>query len=174
MSNNNFMGWKLWDPSAQGGCGSVIISWNVIWNKEQFPGLSKDTHNPIPAHFGCIDTKTPAASKLSLPASTEECKEYSDNQEGGSLPLPALVPSNNNPAEQPSLPKLPSLFSDAPPLLPPALRTPPCAATALHMPDTLQPPQHQSALHLACPHIPELLLLLETLCHSFLETPEPL
>jgi hypothetical protein len=27
---DNFKGWKLWDPSAQGGYGSIIISRNVI------------------------------------------------------------------------------------------------------------------------------------------------
>jgi hypothetical protein len=47
---DNFKGWKLWDPSAQGGRGGVIISRDVIWNKEEFPGLSKDAHDPIPAH----------------------------------------------------------------------------------------------------------------------------
>jgi hypothetical protein len=92
---DNFKGWKLWDPSAQGGCGSVIISRNVIWNKEEFPGLSKDVHNPIPAHFGCIDAKTPAAAKPSTPVS-EESAEDSDEQEGDSLPLPALVPLDDN------------------------------------------------------------------------------
>jgi hypothetical protein len=29
---DNFKGWKLWDPSAQGGRSSVIILRNVIWN----------------------------------------------------------------------------------------------------------------------------------------------
>jgi hypothetical protein len=141
---DNFKGWKLWDPSAQGGHGGVIISQDVIWNKEEFPGLLKDVHNPIPAHFGCINAKTPAAAKPSMPAS-KEIAEDSDEQEGSTLPLPALATLNDNPAEEPPLPTLSSLSSDAAPLLPPALCTPPCPATAPCMPDTLQQPQCQSA-----------------------------
>jgi hypothetical protein len=49
---NNFKGWKLWDPSAQGGCGGMIVSQDIIWNKEEFLGLSKVALDPIPAHFG--------------------------------------------------------------------------------------------------------------------------
>jgi hypothetical protein len=159
---DNFKGWKLWDPSAQGGCGGVIISRNVIWNEEEFPGLSKDAHNPIPVHFGCIDAKTPAAEKPSMPASKESAED-SDEQEGDTLPLPVLVPLDDNPAEEPPLPTLSSLSSDAllPP--PPALRRLPRPATAPQIPDTLQPPQRQSAPRLACQRIPELLLLLEML-----------
>jgi hypothetical protein len=59
---DDFKGWKLWDLSAQGGCGGMIILHNMIWNKEEFPGLSKDAHNPIPTHFGCIDIQMPAAA----------------------------------------------------------------------------------------------------------------
>jgi hypothetical protein len=33
---DDFKGWKLWDPSAQGGRGGVIISRDVIWNEEEF------------------------------------------------------------------------------------------------------------------------------------------
>jgi hypothetical protein len=159
---DNFKGWKLWDPSAQGGHGGVIILRNVIWNKEEFPGLSKDAHNPIPAHFSRIDAKTPTAAKPSMPAS-EESAEDSDEQEGGTLPLPALVPLNDNPAEEPPLPTLSSLSSDALPPPPPAPHTPPHPATAPRMPDTPQPPQRQSAPRLACQRIPELLPPLEAL-----------
>jgi hypothetical protein len=97
---DNFKGWKLWDPSAQGGHGSVIVSWDVIWNKEEFPGLLKDTHNPIPAHFGCINAKTPAAAKPSMPAS-KESTEDSDEQEGRTLPLPAPIPLDDNSTDEP-------------------------------------------------------------------------
>jgi hypothetical protein len=159
---DNFKGWKLWDPSAQGGCGGVIISQDVIWNKEEFPGLSKDAHNPIPAHFGCINAKMPASAKPSMPASKGSAED-SDEQEGGTLPLPALVPLDNEPAEEPPLPTSSSLSSDTPPPPPPARRMPPCPATAPHMPDTLQPPQCLSAPRLACQRIPELLPPLKTL-----------
>jgi transposase InsO family protein len=100
---DDFKGWKLWDLSAQGGRGGVIISRDVIWNEEEFPGLSKDAHDPIPAHFGCIDAETPTAAKPSMPAS-EESAEDSDEQEGGTLPLPALVPLDDDPAEEPPSP----------------------------------------------------------------------
>jgi hypothetical protein len=159
---DNFKGWKLWDPSAQGGRGSVIILRNVIWNEEELPGLSKDAHNPIPAHFGCINAETPAAAKPSTPASKESA-DNSDEQEGGTLLLPALVPLDDNPAEEPPLPTLSSLSSDAPLTPPPALCTPLRPATAPRMPDTPQPPQRQSAPRLARPRIPELLLPLKTL-----------
>jgi hypothetical protein len=152
---DDFKGWKLWDASAQGGRGGVIISRDVIWNEES-PGLSKDAHDPIPAHFGCIDAETPAAAKPSILAS-EESAEDSDKQEGDTLPLPGLVPLNDEPAEEPPSPTSSSSSSDAPPPLPPAPRTPLRPATAPRMPDTPQPPQRQSALRLACLRIPELL-----------------
>jgi hypothetical protein len=159
---DDFKGWKLWDPSAQGGRGGVIISHNVIWNKEEFPGLLKDAHNPIPAHFGRINTETPAAAKPSTPAS-EESAEDSDEQGGDGLPLPALVPLNDNPAEEPPSPTSSSLSSDAPLPPPPAPHTLPRPATAPRMPDTPQPPQRQSAPRLARLRIPELLPPLGTL-----------
>jgi hypothetical protein len=56
---NNFKGWKLWDPSAQGGCGNLIMSWDVIWDKSKFPGLLKEAHNSIPVHFGCTKIDKP-------------------------------------------------------------------------------------------------------------------
>jgi hypothetical protein len=36
---DNFKGWKLWDPLAQGGRGGMIISRDVVWNEEEFPVL---------------------------------------------------------------------------------------------------------------------------------------
>jgi hypothetical protein len=159
---DDFKGWKLWDPSAQGGCGGVIISRDVIWNEKEFPGLSKDAHNPIPAHFGCINAQTPAAAKPSMPASKESAED-SNEQEGDTLPLPALVPLNNDSAEEPPSPTSSSSSSDAPLLPLPAPHTPPRPATAPRMLDTPQPPQRQSAPRLACQRIPELLPPLETL-----------
>jgi hypothetical protein len=97
-----------------------------------------------------------------MPASKESAED-SDEQEGGTLPLPALIPVNYNPTEEQPLPTLSSSSSDALPSLPPALCTPLRSATAPCMPDTPQPPQCQSALRLACPHVPELLPLLKTL-----------
>jgi hypothetical protein len=72
---DNFKGWKLWDLSAQGSCGGMIMLCNVIWNKGEFPSLLKDAHNPIPAHFGCINAKMPATAKPSMPASKESAED---------------------------------------------------------------------------------------------------
>jgi hypothetical protein len=159
---DDFKGWKLWDPSAQGSHGGIIISWDMIWNKEEFPGLLKDAHNPIPVHFGRINTKMPAAARPSMPASKGSAED-SNEQEGDTLPLPALVPLNDDPAEEPPLPTLSNSSSDAPLSPLPALRTLPRPATSPQMPDTLQPPQRQSAPRLAHLHIPEFLLPLKTL-----------
>jgi hypothetical protein len=48
----DFKGWNLWDPSTNGGRGGIIVSRNVVWNKEEFPGLSCVTYNAIPQRFG--------------------------------------------------------------------------------------------------------------------------
>jgi hypothetical protein len=49
---DDFKGWKLWDPLAQGGRGGVIISRDVVWNEEEFPGTFKTALDPILASFG--------------------------------------------------------------------------------------------------------------------------
>jgi transposase InsO family protein len=48
----DFKGWKLWDPSANGGRGGVIVSRDVVWNEEEFPGLLRVAHDAIPERFG--------------------------------------------------------------------------------------------------------------------------
>jgi hypothetical protein len=47
-----FKGWKLGDPSANSGRGGIIVLHNVVWNKEEFPGLLHVAHNTIPERFG--------------------------------------------------------------------------------------------------------------------------
>jgi hypothetical protein len=47
----DFKGWKLWDPSANGGRSGIIVSRNIMWNEEEFPGLSRVTHDAIPERF---------------------------------------------------------------------------------------------------------------------------
>jgi hypothetical protein len=79
---NNFKGWKLWDPSAQGGCGSVIMSQDVIWNKSKFPGLLKEAHDPIPVHFGCTNI-----NKLLPDAPRFKEIDYCNKPEGAQLLL---------------------------------------------------------------------------------------
>jgi hypothetical protein len=80
---DDFKGWKLWDPSAQGGRGGVIMSRDVIWNKGEFPGLSKEAHNPIPAHFGRTDVNKP------LPDAPHFKEIDNCNMPEGAQPLPA-------------------------------------------------------------------------------------
>jgi hypothetical protein len=48
----DFKGWKLWDLSANGWRGGIIVSRDVIWNKDEFPGLLSVAHNTIPERFG--------------------------------------------------------------------------------------------------------------------------
>jgi hypothetical protein len=40
----DFKGWKLWDPSSNGRRGGVIVSRDVVWNKDEFPGTSRVAH----------------------------------------------------------------------------------------------------------------------------------
>jgi hypothetical protein len=101
---DDFKGWKLWDPSAQGGCGGVIMSRDVIWNESEFPGLSKEAHDPIPAHFGRTDVDKPIPD-------APRFKEIDDCDEPeGAQPLPALDDLENNvppPDVEAPLPPLP-------------------------------------------------------------------
>jgi hypothetical protein len=82
---DNFKGWKLWDPSAQGGRGGVIMSQDIIWNKSEFPGLSKEVHNLIPTHFGCTNVDKPL---LDAPRFVEI---DNSNEPEGAQPLPARI-----------------------------------------------------------------------------------
>jgi hypothetical protein len=50
----------------------VIISRNVVWNEEEFPGTSKAALDPIPARFGCPADAEP------VPEAPEH-KEMEDN-----------------------------------------------------------------------------------------------
>jgi hypothetical protein len=49
---DNFKGWKLRDPLAQGNRGGIIVSRDVIWNESEFPGTSRVATDPIPPRFG--------------------------------------------------------------------------------------------------------------------------
>jgi transposase InsO family protein len=82
---DDFKGWKLWDPSAQGGRGGIIMSQDIIWNKSEFPGLSKEAHNPIPAHFGHTNVNKPLPDAPHF-EEIDDCNE----PEGAQL-LPALI-----------------------------------------------------------------------------------
>jgi hypothetical protein len=48
----DFKGWKLWDPSANGSRSGMIVSRDVVWNEDEFPGLSRVAQDIIPERFG--------------------------------------------------------------------------------------------------------------------------
>jgi hypothetical protein len=48
----DFKGWKLWGPSANGRRGVVIVSRDIKWNEDAFPGTSHVAHDTIPERFG--------------------------------------------------------------------------------------------------------------------------
>jgi hypothetical protein len=101
---DDFKGWKLWDPSAQGERGSVVMSRDVIWNKSEFPGLSKEVRNPIPAHFGCTDVDKP------LPDAPRFKEIDNCDEPEGAQPLPALIDEEDGlppPDVEAPLPPLP-------------------------------------------------------------------
>jgi hypothetical protein len=107
---DNFKGWKLWDPSAQGGCGGVIMSWDVIWNKSKFPGLSKEAHDPIPVHFGRTDIDKPLPDALRF-EEIDNCDKLE-----GAQPLPALIDMEDGlppPDVEAPLPPLPDKLDDS-------------------------------------------------------------
>jgi hypothetical protein len=110
---DNFKGWKLWDPSAQGGRGGVIMSRDVIWNESEFPGLSKEAHDPIPVHFGRTDVDKPLPDAPRF----EEIDDCDESE--GAQPLPALIdeedglPPPDVEAPLPPLPPLPDESDDS-------------------------------------------------------------
>jgi hypothetical protein len=107
---DDFKGWKLWDPSAQGGCGGVIMSRDIIWNESEFPGLSKEAHNPIPAHFGCTDVNKPLPDALRF-KEIDNC-----NKPEGAQPLPAPFNMEDGlppPDVEAPLPPLPDKSDDS-------------------------------------------------------------
>jgi hypothetical protein len=81
---DDFKGWKLWDPLAQGGRGGVIISRNVVWNEEEFPGTSKTALDPIPARFG----RPTDAEPVPEAPEHEEMEDDSVNAGGAQRRLP--------------------------------------------------------------------------------------
>jgi transposase InsO family protein len=117
----DFKGWKLWDLSANGGRGGIIVSRNVVWNEEEFPSLLRVAHDAIPKRFGCA--AEPGDAECS--PDDEEVSDSTD-PEGVAIPLPfepaaPLFDSNSSSSSlQPSSMASPT---PAPPRTPP--RTPP-------------------------------------------------
>jgi hypothetical protein len=130
----DFKGWKLWDPSANGGRGGVIVSRDIVWNEDEFPGTSCVAHDAIPKRFGC-----PAEPGDERSPDGEEVSDLTDS-EGVAIPLlfePAAPPSDSDSSSSssrssstasptPSPPRTPPRPTPAPAPAPP--RTPPQAA----------------------------------------------
>jgi hypothetical protein len=117
----DFKGWKLWDPSANGGWGGIIVLRDVVWNKEEFPGLSRVAHDAIPKRFG--RSAEPGDAERS-----PDDEEVSDSTglEGVVIPPPfepAVPPSDSNSSSSSSQLLSTASPTPSPPHTPP--RTPP-------------------------------------------------
>jgi hypothetical protein len=90
----DFKGWKLWDPSTNGGCGGIIISRNLVWNKDECPGTLRIAHNAIPKRFG--RPAEPGDAECSLDG--EEVSDSTDSEGIVISPLfePAAPPSDSD------------------------------------------------------------------------------
>jgi hypothetical protein len=83
---------------------------DVIWNESEFPGLSKEAHDPIPAHFGRtdVDKRLPDAPRFE---EIDNC-----NEPEGAQPLPALIDEEDGlppPDVKAPLPPLPDESDDS-------------------------------------------------------------
>jgi hypothetical protein len=144
---DNFKGWKLWDPLAQGGRGGVIISRNIVWNKEEFPGTSKTALDPIRARFG-----RPADAEPVPEAPEHEEMEDGSVDAGGALRrLPGTLDDGLDPgcagdssAGSSFSSSSNSEDSEPPPVpVPPAPHMPPRPVVRTPVPATLRPARQQ-------------------------------
>jgi hypothetical protein len=144
----DFKGWKLWDPSANGGCSSVIVLHHIVWNKGKFPGMLCVALDVIPEHFD-----RPAEPGDTESSPDEEEVFDSPDSEGVAIPLPlepAVPPSDFNSSLSNSRSSSTASPSPSP------LRTPPCPAVAPALPCTLPqaaapgpPSAPRPAMHIA-------------------------
>jgi hypothetical protein len=117
----DFKGWKLWDPSANGGRSGITVSHDIVWNKEEFPGLSRVAHNAIPERFG--RSAEPGDAERS--PDDEEVSDSTDS-EGVAIPLPlelAAPPSDSDSSLSSSWSSSTASPTPSPPRTPP--QTPP-------------------------------------------------
>jgi transposase InsO family protein len=117
----DFKGWKLWDPSANGGRGGTIVSCDVVWNEDEFPSLSRVAHDAIPERFG--RPAEPGDPERS-PDDEEVCD--STDSEGVAIPPPfepAAPPSDSDSSSSSSRSSSTASPTPSPPRTPP--RTPP-------------------------------------------------
>jgi transposase InsO family protein len=151
----DFKGWKLWDPSANGGRSGIILSRNVVWNEEEFPGLSRVAHDTIPERFG--RSAEPGDAERS-----PDDKEVSDptDSEGVAIPPPfepAVPPSDSDSSSSSSRSSSTASPTPSPPHTPP--RTPPpreewptLSPQAPRLPTRVAPwPQRQGTVPVVAP-----------------------
>jgi hypothetical protein len=117
----DFKGWKLWDPSANGSRGGIIVSRDLVWNEDEFPGLSRVTHDTIFERFG-----RPAEPGDAERSPDEEEVSDSIDSEGAAIPPPfepAVPPSDSNSSLSSSRSLSTASLTPSPPRTPP--HTPP-------------------------------------------------
>jgi hypothetical protein len=117
----DFKGRKLWDLSANGGCGGIIVLRDVVWNKEEFPGLSRVAHDAIPERFG----RSAEPGDAERTPDDEEVSDLTDS-EGVAIPLPfkpAAPPSDSDSSSSSLRSSSTASPTSSLPLTPP--RTPP-------------------------------------------------
>jgi hypothetical protein len=110
-------GWKLWDLSTNGGRGGVIVPRDVVWNKEEFPGLSRVAHDAIPERFG--RSAEPGDAEHS--SDKEEDSDSTDSEGVAILPPsePAVPPSDSDSSSSSSRSSSTASPSPSPPQTPP-------------------------------------------------------
>jgi hypothetical protein len=134
----NFKGWKLWDLSGNGGRGGIIVSHDIAWNEDKFPGLLRIALDTIPEHFG-------RSAKPGDAERSPDEKEVSDStdSEGVAIPLPfklAVPPSDSDSSSSTLQSSSTASPTPSSPHMPP--RTPPDKWLALSPPLAPRLPTH--------------------------------
>jgi hypothetical protein len=87
----DYRGWKLWDPHAK----RVIISRDVIWNKEEMPGNST-APVPLLSVLGYLDQEEDAEPPTSDPAEPLDApEEPADVEQPDETKAPPMKPPGN-------------------------------------------------------------------------------
>jgi hypothetical protein len=142
-------------PSANGGRSGIIVSRDVVWNEEEFPGLSRVAPDAIPERFG--RPAEPGGAER-----TQDDEEVSDStdSEGVAIPLPfepAVPLSDSDSSSSSSRSSSTASLTPSPPHTPP--RTPPpreewpvLSPQAPRLPTRVAPwPQRQGTVPVVAP-----------------------
>jgi transposase InsO family protein len=128
----DFKGWKLWDLSANGGRGGVIVSRNIVWNEDKFPGTSRIAHDAIPERFG----RPAEPGDVELSPDEEEVSDSTDLERVTIPPPfePAVPPSDSNSSSSSSRSSSTASPTPSPPGTPPRPAPVPAPATPCRPP----------------------------------------